>query len=221
MYAAVDCLPRRIVLRPARYRDAWSIYWLIYRHSRDFRPEPLGPDRLDLHSATAMRGLSSPVVGMALGLLGALICGSPMLLGGLATIGAGLVGLYALEWLNLLRDVSHYQVAAVVGPRGAANGAHIIGCAKAQTDGQPGQPHCHTYISNVVVSSAFRRQGLGSQLVRQLQHRAEPTYLFCLPNRIDFYRRLGFDIVAIDRLPPPLHDKLPGLPKQIIAMVYS
>lgn len=205
MYAALDFLPQGVTLRPARYRDAWGIYALLYRHSRDFRPDRLAPD-----SGTALkpstRHLSSPIVGIAIGVLGTLALRSPVLMGGLVTIGAGLIGLYALQWLTLIHEVSHYQVVAI--------GSQIVGCAKAQPLGAT-----DIYISNLVISGAFRRQGLGSLLIRQLQQTG-PTYLFCLPNRLNFYRRLGFDVVAIDRLPPTLHDKLPGLPEQIIAMVY-
>jgi GNAT superfamily N-acetyltransferase len=205
MYAALDFLPAGVILRPARYSDAWGIYALLYRHSRDFRP-----DRLISDSGPSLKDSthrSSPILGMAIGVLGALALQSPVLIGGLVTIGAGLFGLYALQWLTLIRDVSHYQVVTI--------GSQIVGCAKAQAVGVT-----DTYISNLVISGAFRRQGLGSLLIRQLQQ-AGPTYLFCLPNRLDFYRRLGFDVVAIDRLPPALQDKLPGLPKQIIAMVYG
>jgi GNAT superfamily N-acetyltransferase len=207
MYAALDFLPAGVTLRPARYRDAWGIYALLYRHSRDFRP-----DRLISDSSSSLKNSphpSSPILGMAIGVLGAVALQSPVLMGGLVTIGAGLLGLYALQWLTLIRDVSHYQVVAI--------GSQIVGCAKAQT---VGLNLADTYISNLVISGAFRRQGLGSLLIRRLQQ-AGPTYLFCLPNRLDFYRRLGFDVVAIDRLPPALQDKLPGLPKQIIAMVYG
>jgi N-acetylglutamate synthase-like GNAT family acetyltransferase len=218
MYVAADPLPTGISLRPARYSDAWGIYWLLYRHSRDFRPEPIGAHSLTAHSLTTQalhsrawaRGLSSPVLGIALGLMGALVLRSPVLMGGLVTIGAGLLGLYALQWLTLIHDVNHYQVVTL--------GPHVIGCAKAQAQGQD-----HTYISNLVISSPFRGQGLGSRLIRHLQAgcRSGQTYLFCLPNRLDFYQRLGFEVVSIDRLPAALYEQMPGLPKQIIAMVYG
>jgi GNAT superfamily N-acetyltransferase len=205
MYAALDFLPDGVTLRPARYRDAWGIYALLYRHSRDFRP-----DRLISESVPSLKDSahpSSPILGVAIGVLSALALQSPVLMGGLVTIGAGLLGLYGLQWLTLIRDVSHYQVVAI--------GSQIVGCAKAQAVGGT-----DIYISNLVISGTFRRQGLGSLLIRQLQQTG-PTYLFCLPNRLDFYRRLGFDVVATDRLPSTLQDKLPGLPKQIIAMVYG
>jgi GNAT superfamily N-acetyltransferase len=205
MYAALDFLPAGVTLRPARYRDAWGIYALLYRHSRDFRPDRLSESVPSLKASTHP---SSPVLGVAIGALSALALQSPVLMGGLVTIGAGLLGLYGLQWLTLIRDVSHYQVVAI--------GSQIVGCAKAQPVGFTPSDR---YISNLVISGAFRRRGLGSLLIRQLQQ-AGPTYLFCLPNRLDFYRRLGFDVVAIDCLPPALQDKLPGLPKQIIAMVY-
>ncbi len=218
MYAALDFLPAGVTLRPARYRDAWGIYALLYRHSRDFRPDRLAscsrtPDRFATESVPSLdqsTRLSNPIVGITIGLLGAWALQSPVLMGGLVTIGAGLIGLYALQWLTLIRDVSHYQVVTI--------GSHLVGCAKVQPVGLTAADR---YISNLVVSSSFRRQGLGSLLVRQLQQSTGPTYLFCLPNRLNFYQRLGFDVVAIDRLPPMLHDKLPGLPKQIIAMVYG
>ncbi|MBS7623433.1 GNAT family N-acetyltransferase, partial [Candidatus Bathyarchaeota archaeon] len=55
------------------------------------------------------------------------------------------------------------------------------------------------WIGNVFVAESARRRGAGTRLVREairyLQSRgAESLKLYCFPNRVTFYRRLGFRV---------------------------
>jgi N-acetylglutamate synthase-like GNAT family acetyltransferase len=60
-------------------------------------------------------------------------------------------------------------------------------------------------LASLAVDAAYRRQGIGSQLVRQLLtcHPA-PIYLFCESELEGYYSHFGFRITGAGTLPPPL-----------------
>ncbi|MEX0270287.1 GNAT family N-acetyltransferase [Leptolyngbyaceae cyanobacterium UHCC 1019] len=59
-------------------------------------------------------------------------------------------------------------------------------------------------LYHLYISPPWRRQSLGSRLVQQMIHQAQPTYLVCKPQRCQFYARLGFVGVSWDQLAHPL-----------------
>jgi N-acetylglutamate synthase-like GNAT family acetyltransferase len=60
-------------------------------------------------------------------------------------------------------------------------------------------------LASLVVDAAYRRQGIGEQLVRQLLATYHaPIYLFCEEPLGDYYARFGFYRVERRALPPPL-----------------
>lgn len=63
------------------------------------------------------------------------------------------------------------------------------------------------WLTGLLVASTMRRQGLASQLIEHaLARTLGPVWLFCHPDLLDFYRRLGF-VPAAD-LPPALAERL-------------
>lgn len=64
-------------------------------------------------------------------------------------------------------------------------------------------------LGSVVVARPWRRQGLGSFLVRHLiRQSTQPLYLECLGDRLaQFYSQLGFVPVSWQELPSPLKRK--------------
>ena len=69
------------------------------------------------------------------------------------------------------------------------DGERIIGNARALSDGV-----CNAYIVDVWVHSAYRRQGLASEMMRRVleQLQGQHVYLFT-DDRVDFYESLGFE----------------------------
>lgn len=60
-------------------------------------------------------------------------------------------------------------------------------------------------LASLVVDSAYRRQGVGGRLVRQLLTLCPATiYLFCEDGLGSYYARFGFHQVGYEVLPPPL-----------------
>ncbi|WP_339462261.1 GNAT family N-acetyltransferase [Pseudomonas sp. EA_105y_Pfl2_R69] len=63
------------------------------------------------------------------------------------------------------------------------------------------------WLTSLLVAPALRSQGLARQLIEQaLDGRDEPVWLFCQPQLLGFYQRLGFD--ECPRLPAPLAERL-------------
>ncbi|AHY43559.1 NUDIX domain-containing protein [Stutzerimonas decontaminans] len=63
------------------------------------------------------------------------------------------------------------------------------------------------FLTGLLVTPAERNCGVGAQLVREVLASCDgPVWLFCKPELLDFYTRLGF--VKTDRLPDTLADRL-------------
>lgn len=59
-------------------------------------------------------------------------------------------------------------------------------------------------LYHLYIAPPWRRKSLGSRLVQQTIHQAQPTYLVCKPQRCQFYTRLGFTAVPWNQLDHPL-----------------
>lgn len=63
------------------------------------------------------------------------------------------------------------------------------------------------WLTGLLVAPAERRRGLARRLLGQaLAQTGGPVWLFCHPELVDFYARLGFAPAA--QLPPPLAERL-------------
>lgn len=52
----------------------------------------------------------------------------------------------------------------------------------------------YSVVQDVTVLPQYRRQGIGSALVKHLsKHPSKPLYWACLPDKIGFYTQLGFN----------------------------
>ena len=74
---------------------------------------------------------------------------------------------------------------------GAWDGERLVGFTRALSDGVH-----RAYVEDVVIDPDYRGQGIGERLVAALVEAIGPvhiTSLFCLPDRVDFYRRNGFE----------------------------
>ncbi|SFQ13575.1 Acetyltransferase (GNAT) family protein [Geopseudomonas sagittaria] len=66
--------------------------------------------------------------------------------------------------------------------------------------------HGH-WLTGLLVAPTARSQGLASQLIEHaLARTAGPVWLFCHPDLVGFYRRLGFEPAT--QLPPALAERL-------------
>lgn len=77
---------------------------------------------------------------------------------------------------------------------------HIVGAGQLRphTDGS-------RELASLVVNPAYRQQGIGGRLVRQLLTLCPaPIYLFCEDGLEGYYARFGFHGVGHEVLPPPL-----------------
>ena len=72
-------------------------------------------------------------------------------------------------------------------------------CLKPVADGQ--------WLTALLVSPSWRQQGIASHLLRHLRAQtAGPIWLFCQPDLLPFYQRLGF--VPTLQVPAPLGERL-------------
>ena len=71
----------------------------------------------------------------------------------------------------------------------ARSGSRLVGCVRLLSDG-----YFFTTITELLVDPDFRRQGIGSELMRRAWE-ASPTSIFfgAQPGREAFYERLGFE----------------------------
>lgn len=85
----------------------------------------------------------------------------------------------------------------------ATDGAKIVGMAqvKAYAD-------CREFGS-LAVSAAYRKRGIGAQLVRMLMEReAGAVYLLCRESRVPYYSKFGFEVIEPEAAPKTLRTKL-------------
>lgn len=164
------------VLRPTPYqfrfaqpRDRHPIRRLLRSYDR---PSP----------SLSKRQVWKRYFGLGL-LIGAMLHGL-LLIGGSALMLYGMAGLAALVfvgWFNLwlFIDWQHYWIVEYQG--------WAVACGKVV-------PHkSYVVLCNVVVSPEYRQQGIGSFLVSSIAQKTRlPLYLACMPERLTFYRRLGF-----------------------------
>ncbi len=60
-------------------------------------------------------------------------------------------------------------------------------------------------LASIAVRPEYQGLGIGTAIVRALLARETgDVYLFCLSERVSFYQRLGFAVVARQQLPPVL-----------------
>ena len=58
-------------------------------------------------------------------------------------------------------------------------------------------------LASLVVDPAYQKQGLARDLVHRITANQDgPIYLMCRSSLGDFYRKLGFEVVASDQMPP-------------------
>lgn len=71
----------------------------------------------------------------------------------------------------------------------AWSGSHLIGIARALTDGV----YC-TYLSDLAVDDRHQRSGIGRELIRRCREHAPQANLILLsaPQAVDYYPRIGF-----------------------------
>jgi ribosomal protein S18 acetylase RimI-like enzyme len=70
----------------------------------------------------------------------------------------------------------------------ARDGARVVGMARLLSDGV-----CNAYLLDVWTLSAYRRQGIGSRLVRQLMDRVPGQHIGLQTDEAEsFYAALGF-----------------------------
>ena len=85
----------------------------------------------------------------------------------------------------------------------AADGREIIGIAQIK-------PHsdCREFGS-LIVKPAYRRRGIGRQLVEALLSKeAGEVYLLCAVRRVPYYRQFGFEVIDNAQAPLTLRRKL-------------
>jgi amino-acid N-acetyltransferase len=80
------------------------------------------------------------------------------------------------------------------------HGEEIIACGQLRQFGAVQE------LGSVVVASSWRRQGIGTAMVRHLVSQAtQPLYLDCLGGQLrEFYAKLGFRVMMRSQIPPDL-----------------
>ena len=93
--------------------------------------------------------------------------------------------------------------------------AKILACGQLRTF-----PGCQE-LGSLVVTPAWRRQGLGTALAQHLtQQAAEPLYIECLGSELAaFYQQLGFIPLRGTELPPALRRKF-GISQAIARILH-
>src|SRR6266571_1986906 len=71
----------------------------------------------------------------------------------------------------------------------ARDGDHVVGMARMLSDGV-----CNAYVVDVWAHSSYRRQGIGSTMMRMLAERVPGQHIGLQTNNAqDFYRSLGYE----------------------------
>jgi N-acetylglutamate synthase-like GNAT family acetyltransferase len=195
-------LPRRLlsnlspsdyVLRPAVHSDQRSLRNLLYHFHQE--RSTLSRSRTGNDRWTGGRWFGLGVL-IALGLhvmhlISALAIGLILLLG----VGVIVAVIIESSSFTVSEDWQQFWVVEHSG--------QLIGCAKLCA-------HRHySTLYNVLVASGWRGRGVGTDLVRQVTQAApKPIYLACRPEKVNFYRRLGFQPVPAGTLSPLLRRDL-------------
>lgn len=169
------------IIRPAIAPDKWQIQRLL----GNFEPET--PRRspqlyyLELAALTALGITLSFLLGIKflLGIAGWVMCG---------IIFSFLKTLFSQEWKKFW----------LIEQKG-----RIVACGKLCNY------DAYSVLHDVLVLPPYRRQGIGSALVRHLvQQTSKPLYLACFPSKIGFYTQLGFTPMRSTDLFPLLRHEL-------------
>ncbi len=79
------------------------------------------------------------------------------------------------------------------------------------------------WLTSLLTADKYRQQGVAHLLIKQVQvaYQGAPIWLFCHPELISFYSKLGFEQTQC--LPESLHDRLTRYQqhKALIAMHYT
>ena len=75
-------------------------------------------------------------------------------------------------------------------------------------------------LGSLVVSRAFRKQGVASALIEALEARAgRPLYLLCSDDKRPFYERFGYREIGLGETPQPLKFKRQlGIPFRLVGV---
>ncbi|WP_416666148.1 GNAT family N-acetyltransferase [Egbenema bharatensis] len=187
-------LPSDCVLRPAIYSDQRSLRNLLHHFHQERSPIFRAPSRHGRGSGGRWFGVG---VLIALGLHMMQALTSVWAIGLILLLGIGVIVAVMLESSSFTVS-EDWQKFWVVEHSG-----QLIGCAKLCV-------HKHySTLYNVLVASGWRGRGIGSHLVRQVTQAApKPVYLACRPEKVNFYRRLGFQPVPAGTLSPLLRREL-------------
>lgn len=153
------------IVRPAIASDKWQIQMLL--------------SHFDGETPWRSRRLHYLELGflMTVGINVSFLLGLKFLLGiaGLAICGA------AFFFLRIVSSQEWKKFWIIAQER------HIVACGKLCGYGT------YSVLYDVLVLPKYRRQGIGSALVKHLtQHAPKPLYLACFPDKIGFYTQLGF-----------------------------
>lgn len=64
---------------------------------------------------------------------------------------------------------------------------------------QPNAPHLPVYLHKIFVMEQYRGQGLGRQMMESMMDAFGAIALLCPPDKVGFYKRLGFVAMEYDR----------------------
>lgn len=106
----------------------------------------------------------------------------------------------------------------------AKDGDRLIGCIRIKELAKD----C-LELASLVVMPEYRKQGIGSQLVKTIlsKEKRRPIYLLCSTQQQGFYERNGFELMGVDILPEFFKNEYQRIIKlpfaqniKVIAMVY-
>jgi ribosomal protein S18 acetylase RimI-like enzyme len=95
------------------------------------------------------------------------------------------------NWWPGWQSESIARAIAATTAIGAWDGERLIGFTRALSDGVH-----RAYVEDVVIDPEYRGQGIGERMVGKLLEELGDVHivsLFCLPARVEFYRRNGFE----------------------------
>jgi N-acetylglutamate synthase-like GNAT family acetyltransferase len=182
--------PSECLVRPAFAQDRWAIEKLLFSFRQEVSTPKPTPTSLQKFIYYGLMLSVLVVAGVRIWQIEWSILWN-VLLYPLGLFIVGLTAALGLTWLSnlLTRDWSNYWVIECEGK--------VVACVKL---------YCYQHYSmlySLFVALPWRHRGLGSYLVRSLATQvSKPLYLVCLPERVGFYTRLGFQVVTdLDEVP--------------------